>query len=68
MEYDVYNYINGKKEKNTGDSEFDVYNPAFGKKIATVYDYWLRWIQYIWQPLWSQRNLHLISFYFRELH
>ncbi len=38
MEYDVYNYINGKKEKNNGESEFDVFNPAFGKKIATVYD------------------------------
>ena len=38
MEYEVYNYINGKREKNTGDSEFTVYNPAFGKRIATVYD------------------------------
>ena len=38
MEYDVYNYINGKREKNNGESEFDVFNPAFGKKIATVYD------------------------------
>ena len=38
MEYEIYNYINGKRERNTGDSEFSVYNPAFGKRIATVYD------------------------------
>ena len=38
MEYEIYNYINGKRERNTGDSEFTVYNPAFGKRIATVYD------------------------------
>ena len=38
MEYDVFNYINGKREENIGNSEFDVYNPAFGEKIATVYD------------------------------
>ena len=38
MEYSVYNYINGKSVENAGDSEFNVYNPAFGKVIGTVHD------------------------------
>ena len=38
MEYSIYNYINGEKVENTGKSEYSVYNPAFGKAIATVHD------------------------------
>lgn len=38
MEYKVYNYIDGKKEENTGKTEFKVFNPALGKEIATLFD------------------------------
>ena len=38
MEYRVYNYIDGKREENSGKTEFKVYNPAYGKQIATVFD------------------------------
>ncbi|WMT54814.1 MULTISPECIES: aldehyde dehydrogenase family protein [unclassified Acidiplasma] len=38
MEYKVFNYVNGQRVENKGKTEYRVFNPAFGKQIASVFD------------------------------
>ncbi|MFG1389862.1 CoA-acylating methylmalonate-semialdehyde dehydrogenase [Acidiplasma aeolicum] len=38
MEYKVFNYVNGQRVENNGKTEYRVFNPAFGKQIASVFD------------------------------
>ncbi len=38
MEYKIENYINGEKQDYYGNTEYRVYNPAFGRHISSVYD------------------------------